>query len=143
MASAAKRKFDVVCVWRFDRFARSVLHLPRALETFRSLGIEFVSYRENIDTSTPVGKMTFRVLGAVAELERSIIAERVKAGQARANGRHIGRPKATVDGDALRDMPAAGNSMAEVAGRPRCFRRHNLPPRPGRRVVTRGGSSPT
>ena len=86
MANAAKRKFDVICVWRFDRFARSVLHLLRALETFRSLGIELVSYGENIDTTTPVGKMTFTVLGAVAELERSIIAEHVRAGQQTASG---------------------------------------------------------
>lgn len=116
MNDAGKRKFDVVCVWRFDRFARSVLHLLRALETFRSLGVEFVSYSENIDTSTPVGKMTFTVLGAVAELERSIIAERVKAGQqaAKAKGKHIGRPQATVDAHELRDMLDAGHSMAEA-----------------------------
>src|SRR5580658_1839400 len=74
------RGFDVVAVWKFDRFARSVTHLLRALETFRALGIEFVSLSENVDTSTPTGKMVFTVLGAVAELERSLIRERVKAG---------------------------------------------------------------
>src|SRR5215470_15962262 len=81
--------FDTVVVWKFDRFARSVSHLLRALETFRSLGIEFVSYSEAIDTSTPVGKMTFTVLGAVAELERSLIVERVHAGlrNAKAKGK--------------------------------------------------------
>src|SRR5258707_1342590 len=77
---ALRRHFDVVVVWRFDRFARSVSHLLRALENFRSLGIEFVSLSEQVDTSTPTGKMIFTVLGAVAELERSLIAERVRAG---------------------------------------------------------------
>jgi DNA invertase Pin-like site-specific DNA recombinase len=80
LADTHKRCFDAVVVWRFDRFARSVSHLLRALESFRSLGIEFVSLSEQVDTSTPTGKMVFTVLGAVAELERSLIAERVRAG---------------------------------------------------------------
>ena len=80
LADAHRRYFDVVVVWRFDRFARSVSHLLRALENFRSLGIEFVSLSEQVDTSTPTGKMIFTVLGAVAELERSLIVERVRAG---------------------------------------------------------------
>lgn len=93
MADAHKRKFDVVVVWKFDRFARSVSHLLRALETFNSLGIAFVSLSESIDTSTPAGKMVFTVLGAVAELERSLIGERVKAGlrNAKAKGTQLGR----------------------------------------------------
>jgi DNA invertase Pin-like site-specific DNA recombinase len=97
MADAHKRRFDVVCVWRFDRFARSVSHLLRALETFKALGIDFVSFSEQMDTSTPAGKMVFTVLGAVAELERSLIVERVKAGMrnARAKGKRIGRPPRT------------------------------------------------
>jgi hypothetical protein len=75
-------------VWKFDRFARSVSHLLRALETFQALGIDFVSLNESLDTSTPTGKMVFTVLGAVTELERSLIIERVKAGlrNARAKG---------------------------------------------------------
>ena len=80
MADAHQRRFDIVLVWKFDRFARSVSHLLRALETFRSLGIEFCSYSEQLDTTTPAGKMVFTVLGAVAELERSLITERVRAG---------------------------------------------------------------
>jgi DNA invertase Pin-like site-specific DNA recombinase len=72
MADAHKRRFDVIAVWRFDRFARSTSHLLRALEQFRALGIAFVSYSEQMDTSTPTGKMVFTVLGAVAELERSL-----------------------------------------------------------------------
>ncbi|HLY59838.1 MAG TPA: recombinase family protein [Terriglobia bacterium] len=73
MADAHRRRFDTVIVWKFDRFARSVSHLLRALETFKALGIEFVSLSEQMDTSTPAGKMVFTVLGAVAELERSLI----------------------------------------------------------------------
>jgi DNA invertase Pin-like site-specific DNA recombinase len=80
IAGAHKRKFEVIVDWKFDRFARSVSHLLRALETFRALGVEFVSLSEQIDTFTPTGKMIFTVLGAVAELERSLIAERVRAG---------------------------------------------------------------
>lgn len=96
MADAHRRRFDVVCVWRFDRFARSVSHLLRALETFKALGTDFVSFSEQMDTSTPAGKMVFTVLGAVAELERSLIVERVKAGlrNARAKGRKLGQAQA-------------------------------------------------
>src|SRR6201984_1202905 len=94
MADANRRRFDVVAVWKFDRFARSVSHLLRALETFRALGIEFVSLREQIDTSTPTGKMVFTVLASVSELERSLIGERVRAGlrNAKSKGTRIGRP---------------------------------------------------
>jgi len=121
MKDAAKRRFDAVIVWRFDRFARSVSHLLRALETFRALGIEFVSYGEAIDTSSAVGKMTFTVLGAVAELERSILMERVNAGirRAQAAGTHCGRPKgsgaAVIDLSAARVQMAAGASLRAVA----------------------------
>src|ERR1700751_2351213 len=99
MAEAHRRRFDAVIVWKFDRFARSVSHLLRALETFQALGIHFVSLSESLDTSTPTGKMVFTVLGAVAELERSLIVERVKAGlrNARAEGRSLGRPRVIVD----------------------------------------------
>ena len=92
MSDAHRRRFDCVVVWKFDRFARSVSHLLRALETFKAQGIEFVSFSEQMDTSTPAGKMVFTVLGAVAELERSLIIERVKAGlrNARAKGRRLG-----------------------------------------------------
>ena len=94
IGDAKKRKLDIVLVWRFDRFARSVSHLLQALETFRTVGIEFVSISEQIDTSTPTGKMIFTVLGAVAELERSLIAERVRLGiqNARRKGKQLGRP---------------------------------------------------
>ncbi len=116
MLDAAKRKFDAVVVWRFDRFARSVSHLLRALETFRSVGIEFVSYSEAIDTSTPVGKMTFTVLGAVAELERSLIIERVRAGvrNAKAKGKRLGRPRVAVDRGRIARLRESGASWAVV-----------------------------
>ena len=87
MADAHKRRFDVIAVWKFDRFARSVTHLLRALDTFRVLGVEFVSLSESLDTATPAGRMVFTVLGAVAELERSLIAERVRAGLRNARSR--------------------------------------------------------
>lgn len=94
MKEAHRGRFSIVAVWKFDRFARSVSHLLRALETFRSLGIEFVSLSEAVDTTTPTGKMVFTVLGAVAELERSLIGERVRAGlrNAKAKGKRLGRP---------------------------------------------------
>jgi DNA invertase Pin-like site-specific DNA recombinase len=117
MADAHKRRFDVVCVWRFDRFARSVSHLLRALETFKALGIDFVSYSEQMDTSTPAGKMVFTVLGAVAELERSLIVERVRAGlrNARAKGKTLGRPRVSVDAAKAGRLRQQGRSIREIA----------------------------
>src|ERR1700734_342975 len=93
LGDAHRRQFDALVVWKFDRFARSVSHLLRALENFQALGIEFVSLTEGVDTSTPTGKMIFTVLGAVAELERSLICERVRAGlrNAKAKGKQLGR----------------------------------------------------
>src|SRR3984885_10896277 len=117
MADAHKRRFDVVCVWRFDRFARSVSHLLHAPETFKALGIDFVSYSEQMDTSTPAGKMVFTVLGAVAELERSLIVERVKAGlrNARTKGKRIGRPRVSVDAAKVSRLHTQGRSIREIA----------------------------
>jgi DNA invertase Pin-like site-specific DNA recombinase len=116
MADAHKRKFDAVVVWKFDRFARSVSHLLRALETFNALGVSFVSLSESIDTSTPAGKMVFTVLGAVAELERSLIGERVRAGlrNAKANGVRLGRPRCEVDVAVVRRLRARGASWRAV-----------------------------
>ena len=98
MADARKRKFDVVLVWRFDRLARSTRHLITALEELRHLGIEFISYNENIDTSSPLGKALFVIVAAVAELERNIIVEWIKGGlrRAKALGKPIGRPSCTT-----------------------------------------------
>jgi len=119
MADAHRRKFDVVIVWKFDRFARSVSHLLRALETFNSLGIGFVSLSESLDTSTPAGKMVFTVLGAVAELERSLIAERVRAGlrNAKAKGKRLGRPRVFPDARRIATLREEGLSWAKIADR--------------------------
>jgi DNA invertase Pin-like site-specific DNA recombinase len=116
LAHAHRRNFDAVVVWRFDRFARSVSHLLRALENFRCLGIEFVSLSEQVDTSTPTGKMVFTVLGAVAELERSLIVERVRAGlrNAKAKGRRLGRPRKAFDAAKLTRMRAQGASWRAI-----------------------------
>ncbi len=92
-------------------------HELRALETFKALGIEFVSLSEQVDTSTPTGKMVFTVLGAVAELERSLIAERVRAGlrNARAKGKRLGRPRVAVDAATVARLRASGKSWAAIA----------------------------
>jgi DNA invertase Pin-like site-specific DNA recombinase len=116
MSDAHRRRFDVVVCWKFDRFARSVSHLLRALETFNSLGIAFLSLSEQLDTTTPTGKMVFTVLGAVAELERSLIAERVRAGlrNAKAKGKRLGRPRVVVDAAQIAGLRAQERSWAQV-----------------------------
>jgi DNA invertase Pin-like site-specific DNA recombinase len=117
MEDAHARRFDVVVVWRFDRFCRSVSHLLRALETFNALGIQFVSLCEQIDTNTPTGKLVFTVLGAVSEGERNLIAERVRAGlrNARAKGKKLGRPKVEVDVAQVESLRASGASWRTIA----------------------------
>jgi DNA invertase Pin-like site-specific DNA recombinase len=119
LGEAHRRRFDAVVVWRFDRFARSVSHLLRALETFKSLGVEFVSLSEQVDTSTPTGKMVFTVLGAVAELERSLIVERVRAGlrNAKAKGKSLGRPRVAVDAARIAVLRSQGLSWAKIGER--------------------------
>src|SRR5258706_13202122 len=117
MDDARKRQFDAIVVWRFDRFARSTKHLLSALEEFRSLGIQFISYQENIDTSTPLGQALFTIVSAVAQLERDLIRERVSAGirNARANGRKVGRPKSGVDRERILELKAQGHSLRQIA----------------------------
>src|SRR5262245_4341275 len=116
MRDARARHFDVVIVARFDRFARSVSHLLRALEEFSHLGVDFVSLSESIDTSTPMGKMIFTVVGAVAELERNLIKERVHMGisRARKQGKQLGRPKRVFDRERAQTM-LQSMSVREVA----------------------------
>ncbi len=94
MAAARNREIDCVLVWKFDRFARSTRHLLMALEEFDHLGVRFVSVQDQIDTSSPMGRAMFTIIGAMAELESSLISERVTAGMraAQARGRHLGRP---------------------------------------------------
>ena len=117
MADARKQKFDSVLVWRFDRLARSTKHLLLALEEFRSLGVQFMSYQENIDTSSPLGQALFTIVSAVAQLERDLIRERVSAGirNAQANGKKLGRPMRTVDRDLILQMRAEGQSLERIA----------------------------
>jgi len=94
MRAARHHEFDCVLVWKFDRFARSVAHLLKALEEFQHLGIRFISVQDQVDTESPMGKAMFTVIGAMAELESALISERVKAGMeaAKARGKHLGRP---------------------------------------------------
>jgi DNA invertase Pin-like site-specific DNA recombinase len=114
---ARKRRFDVVLVWKFDRFARSLKHLIESLDEFNALGIDFVSYTEGVDTTTPAGQLLFHIVGAVAQFERDLIGERVRAGlaHARAMGKHIGRPRAKVDVEAVRNLRSSGDSLRVIA----------------------------
>lgn len=121
MADARRGAFDVVLVWRFDRFARSVKQLVLALEEFRSLGIDFISHQEALDTATPMGKAMFTIIAAMAELERSVIRERVVAGMEYArvrgtkSGRPIGRPRAIFRRDEARELRDQGLSWRQIA----------------------------
>jgi DNA invertase Pin-like site-specific DNA recombinase len=117
MRDAAQRKFDVVLVWKFDRFARSVKHLISALNEFNALGIGFVSYTQNIDTTTPMGKVMFTMLAAFAEFERDTIIERVNAGirNAKAKGVHCGRPVLVCDEKAILTRFKAHESQRSIA----------------------------
>ncbi len=116
MGAARKRTFDVVLVYRFDRFARSVKHLVAALDEFDSLGVDFVSYSESLDTSTPMGRAMFSIIGALAELERNIIRERSFEGQrrARARGKHVGRPRRQVDAQRILRLRDQGQSLRAI-----------------------------
>ncbi len=119
MDDAKRRRFDAVLVAWFDRFARSTRHLVLALEEFNALGVDFISLNESIDTSTPMGKMVFTVIAAVAELERSIIRERVIMGlqRAKAQGKRIGRPAARLDAGELQRLREEGLSYRAIAKR--------------------------
>jgi len=104
LADCRRRAVDVVLVWKFDRLARSTIHLLEVLRELAQLGIDFVSMTEAIDTSTSVGKMVYTFLGAIAEFERDLIRERTRAGmaRARAGGKRIGRPVAGCDMERVR-----------------------------------------
>jgi DNA invertase Pin-like site-specific DNA recombinase len=119
MEDARKRKLDAVVVWRFDRFARSTKHLLNALEEFRSLGVQFISYQENMDTSSPLGQALFTIVSAVAQLEGDLIRERVSAGiqNAMANGKPHGRPRRIVDRERIIQMKTEGKSLREIAAK--------------------------
>jgi DNA invertase Pin-like site-specific DNA recombinase len=118
MDDARAKAFDVVVVWKFDRFARSASHMLKALEEFKAHDIAFVSTTENIDTSTPMGKMVFTVVAAVAEMERAVTVERIHAGlrNARAKGKKLGAKfQHHIDIPAVRERIAAGESVRGIA----------------------------
>lgn len=94
MMACRQRKVDVVLVWKFDRFARSLRHLVTALEEFKRLKVDFISATEGVDTTVPSGELVFQIFGAIAQFERALISERVKAGIAEAKraGKQLGRP---------------------------------------------------
>ena len=117
MADARRGKFDVLLIWAFDRIARSTRHFLEILDELNHLNIEFISFRENIDTGGPLGRAMIVIIGAIAELERNLIKERVKAGMRRARfeGRRIGREPLNVDSYALVRDRDRGMSLKELA----------------------------
>lgn len=119
MADAKRRRFDAVLVWKLDRFGRSLRHLVNALAEFESLGIAFVSLSDNLDLSTPSGRLMFQIIGAMAEFERALIQERVRAGlrNARAKGRKLGRPRVAVDASQIATLRSQGASWRDISKR--------------------------
>jgi DNA invertase Pin-like site-specific DNA recombinase len=117
MADAKQRRFDAVCVWKLDRFGRSLRHLVNALADFESLGVSFISLKDNLDLSTPSGRLMFQIIGAMAEFERALIQERVRAGlrNARAKGKRLGRPRVVVDAAQVARLRAQGHSWPQIA----------------------------
>ena len=121
MADLRKRKFDVLVVWALDRLARSLKQLLSISEECRLLGVDLVSLRQNIDTTFPAGRLTFSILGAVAEFERELLRERVKAGmaQARRSGKHVGRPALrtfhVADVERMKLLRSQGMSVRKLA----------------------------
>jgi DNA invertase Pin-like site-specific DNA recombinase len=121
MSDAGQRKFDAILVWKLDRFGRSLRHLVNALAELEVLGLTFISLRDNLDLGTPSGRLMFQIIGAMAEFERALIQERVKAGlrNARAKGKKLGRPRTPVDESrvqALRDSGTSWRAIAEQLG---------------------------
>lgn len=117
LADAKRRRFDAVVVYRYDRFARSLRHLVNALEDFRSLGIDFISLHEGVDTSTPNGRLIFGIFASIAEFERELIRDRVRSGlrNAKANGKRLGRPCVIVDLVRIESLRSEGHGWRTVA----------------------------
>jgi DNA invertase Pin-like site-specific DNA recombinase len=138
MRDARRGRFDVVLVWACDRIARSTRHFLEILDEFNRLNIEFVSFRESIDTSGPLGRAIVVIIGAIAELERNLIVERVRAGMRRAKleGRHIGRQPIAVDREAISCDRRRGLSLRQIA---RC---HRISTATVRRVLASQPSTP-
>jgi DNA invertase Pin-like site-specific DNA recombinase len=117
MTEAKQRRFDILLVWKLDRFARSLKHLVNALAEFDALGIAFVSLRDNLDLTTPSGRLMFQIIGAMAEFERALIQERVRAGlrNAVAKGKRLGRPRHSYPQAKVERLRAAGHTWSEIA----------------------------
>lgn len=117
MADAHRRKFDAVLVWKIDRFGRSLKHLVNAIADLAALGVAFVSLRDNLDLSTPSGRLMFQIIGAMAEFERSLIQERVRAGlrNAKSKGKRLGRPPSGVDPARIVALRASGASWRAIS----------------------------
>ena len=117
LADARRGRFDVVLVWASDRIARSVKHYLEVLDELNRLNVEFISFRENIDTAGPLGRAIVVIIAAIAELERSLIVERVRAGmrRARLEGTHIGRQPLTLDHEAIQRDRCQGQSLRQIA----------------------------
>src|SRR6516162_133321 len=117
MADCRRRQIDAVIVYRYDRFARSLRQLVNALEEFRSLGIEFISLHEGVDTSTPNGRLVFGIFASIAEFERELIRDRVRSGiaAARSKGKRLGRPRVQVDAARIATLRASGLSWPKIA----------------------------
>ena len=124
MTAAWAGALQAVLVWRFDRFARSVTHLIKALGEFRNLNLNFISLQEQFDTSTPIGQAMFTIIGVMAQLERDIIRERVRAGLAvaKARGKRLGRPSVRVNQAELKSLQTGGLSLHEMARQLHCSR---------------------
>jgi len=116
MSDACRRRFDAILVWKIDRFGRSLKHLVNSLAELAALGVAFISLRDNLDLSTPSGRLMFQIIGAMAEFERALIQERVRAGlrNARSKGKKLGRPRVTVDASKIAFLRTQGRSWAEI-----------------------------
>lgn len=119
MSDAQRCRFDAVLVWKIDRFGRSLKHLVNSLADLSAYGIAFISLRDNLDLSTPSGRLMFQIIGAMAEFERALIQERVKAGlrNAKAKGKRIGRPRQRVDSLLVQNLRAEGLSWRSISER--------------------------
>jgi DNA invertase Pin-like site-specific DNA recombinase len=117
MADAHRRRFDAVLVWKIDRFGRSLKHLVNAIADLAAYGVAFVSLRDNLDLSTPSGRLMFQIIGAMAEFERSLIQERVRAGlrNAKAKGKRLGRPPSGADPARIAALRASGASWRAIS----------------------------
>ena len=117
LADARSRKLDVIVIWKLDRLFRDLRHMVNLIAELQALGVALVSVRDNLDLSTPAGRLQFHIISAMAEFEKALIVERVRAGvkHARAQGKTLGRPRVIVNAAKVADLRSAGRSWAAVA----------------------------